>query len=196
MNKLFFFDTETTGIPDFKSPSDSPHQPHIVQAAGLLVDASTRRIEAAFDVIVKPDGWAIPADVEAIHGITTEQAHDCGLPERLVVDMLTSYGLTCSTRVAHNQSFDARIVRIGIKRLGFGEELAEQWKGRPTACTAILSRPICALPKSKTPTLQEAHEHFFGERFEGAHGALPDAEACMKVYFAIQDRAGAHGGVA
>jgi DNA polymerase-3 subunit epsilon len=36
------FDTETTGIPDWKMPSESEYQPHLVQLAAILVDADTR----------------------------------------------------------------------------------------------------------------------------------------------------------
>ena len=38
MNLALFYDTETTGLPDFKAPSEAQHQPHIVQLAALLVD--------------------------------------------------------------------------------------------------------------------------------------------------------------
>lgn len=44
---LVFFDVETTGIPDFKAPSDAPHQPHMVQLGALLVEPDTRIERAA-----------------------------------------------------------------------------------------------------------------------------------------------------
>jgi DNA polymerase-3 subunit epsilon len=59
MNIAIFYDTETTGLPLFKEPSEHPDQPHIVQLAGCLVDLDTRKTIASMDVIVKPDGWTI-----------------------------------------------------------------------------------------------------------------------------------------
>jgi len=34
----------------------------------------------------------------------------------------------------------------------------------------------------------EAYQHFFGQDYPGQHTARGDALACMRVYFAIQDR--------
>ena len=74
MNLALAYDTETTGLPLWNDPSDDPRQPHIVQLAAALVDIDTRRTIASMDVIVKPDGWTIPDDTVAVHGITTEHA--------------------------------------------------------------------------------------------------------------------------
>lgn len=41
MNPALFFDTETTGLPLFKEPSEDPRQPHIVQLGACLVDLDT-----------------------------------------------------------------------------------------------------------------------------------------------------------
>ncbi|HFO1417848.1 TPA: hypothetical protein ACHIWN_005760 [Pseudomonas aeruginosa] len=76
------FDFETTGIPEWKLPSEDPCQPHIVEVAALLCDA--------------------------------------------------------------------------------------------------------ALPRNKLPTLAEAYKHFTGEDLVEAHRAMPDAEACARIYFALQ----------
>lgn len=195
MNIKLFYDTETTGLPDFKAPSESAHQPHIVQLAALLVDMDTRETIQSMDVIIRPDGWTIPDDVAAVHGITTQHAEAVGIPERLAVEMFME--LWCGrTRIAHNQQFDARIVRIALMRYR-SEEAADIWKSGSAECTAILATPICQIPptakmvkagfnKFKTPNLGEAYRHFTGKELVNAHSAMADVMACRDVYFAIK----------
>lgn len=187
MSLLFFYDTETTGLPDFKEPSDAPHQPHIVQAAALVVDAETRLIVNSANLIVRPDGWEIPADADTVHGITTEYAMDVGVDESLVTEVMLDLWRTCNRRIGHNQSFDARILRIALKRFAT-EAVADEWKAGAAECTCYQARPHTALPKNKLPKLTEAYEHFFGKPLENAHSALADAQACADVYWAIRDR--------
>ena len=195
MNLKLFFDTETTGLPDFKAPSESAHQPHIVQLAALLVDMDTRETIQSMDVICRPDGWTIPDEVAAVHGITTEHAAEVGIPEHLAVSMFMELWAG-RARVAHNEQFDARIVRIALMRF-HSEEAADIWKSGPTECTARLATPICALPPTekmkavgrfhhKTPNLGEAYRHFTGKGLENAHSAMADVLACRDVYFAIK----------
>lgn len=197
--RAFYYDTETTGIPDFKSPSDAPHQPHIFQAAALLVDLDTWDVVSSLDMTVRPDGWVIPPDVTELTGWTTEMAHDLGVREDLVTDAMFSLWERSDLRVGHTQSFDARIMRIAIKRF-LDEERAEKFKGSEAVCTALLSKPILNLPatenmlaksnfKVKTPTLKEAYFYFFGEQLANAHSAWPDAEATMRVHRKILERA-------
>lgn len=183
---LFVFDTETTGLPAFKDPSDAPHQPHIVQAAALVVDSDTRRVIAGVNMIVKPDGWVIPDEVAAIHGITTERALAVGVDESLVAEVMLDLWRTCDLRIGHNQQFDARIMRIALKRFA-SDEVADEWKAGASECTCFGARPHTKLPKNKLPTLAEAYKHFTGKPLENAHSALADVEGCMAVYWAIQD---------
>ena len=73
---ILFYDTETTGLPDRKAPSDSPGQPHLVQIAAVLVDPETLEVLGRMNRIVAPDDWTISKEVSAIHGITHERALD------------------------------------------------------------------------------------------------------------------------
>ena len=182
-------------VPDFGAPSDAPHQPHIVQFAGALVDADTHATIASFDLIARPDGWTIPAEVAAVHGITTERALQVGVPESLIVQIAFDLWERASKRIAHNEQFDARIMRIGAKRfLARGD--ADVWSAGPAECTAAMSKPICKLPPTgrmvaaginsfKTPKLSEAHEILLGVPLQNAHSALADVDGCRRIYRAM-----------
>ena len=125
-NAAIFFDTETTGLPDWSQPSEAPHQPHIVQLAAQLVNLDTRRVISSMDVIIRPDGWTIPQETTVVHGITNEMAMDLGVPEAAAVEMFLGLWKN-RLRIAHNEQFDARIMRIALMRF-FGEERADEFK--------------------------------------------------------------------
>ncbi len=102
-----------------------------------------------------------------------------------------------SVRIAHNESFDARILRIGFKRFA-GICDPDDWKAGPAACTQILSTPIVKLPptekmvaagrgrSNKPPKLAEAYQFFTGKELNGAHNAMIDVMGVRAVWFAIQ----------
>lgn len=191
------YDTETTGLPLFDQPSEDPRQPHIVQLAARLVCSDTREIKRSLESIILPDGWEIPDEVAKIHGITTERALIEGRPERdMLSELLDMWGLA-DFRLAHNEPFDARIIRIALMRF-CGADLADRWKAGKAQCTARLSTPILKLPPTdkmmaagrkhpKTPNMGEAFEFFTGKKLEGAHTAGADVDACLAVWWAIQD---------
>lgn len=204
--RALFYDTETSGLPLFKEPSEHPAQPHIVQLAALLVDIDERdwsaKQIAGFDVIVRPDGWTIPPDVSAIHGISQECAMDVGVSESMALGMLLElWGESRAEpvlRIGHNEQFDARIVRIALMRYE-DEPLADRWKAAPAQCTQRLAQPIMNLPPTekmikagfrhaKSPNLAEAFKHFTGAELVGAHSAAADAHACLAVYLGAQRR--------
>lgn len=190
------FDTETTGFPHWKLPSDDPRQPHLVDVCALLYTPEGELVDS-FEAMVRPDGWDIPSDVAAIHGITNEIALEHGIPEALAVEGFLGIWRRAGLRVAHNVAFDDRIMRIGLRRFA-DSWVADDYRQGANYCTAVKTKLICQLPPTeamkatnlknslKTPTVSEALKFFTGQEMADAHRARPDAEACARVYFALQ----------
>jgi DNA polymerase-3 subunit epsilon len=189
---ILAFDTETTGLPDWGAPSDAKHQPHLVQLAMILLDDDLTE-RASVSLIVRPDGWVIPDDVAKIHGITTEMAERLGVPEKVATALYAQllYG-TGATVVAHNVKFDLRIMRIAMLRAGWAKDKLDARKP-DSFCTLNAATPLVNLPptpkmvaagfkKPKPPKLSECIEFFFQETLVGAHDALVDVRACLRVY--------------
>jgi len=181
------FDTETNGIPDWKTPSNDPAQPHIVTLAALKVDEETLEIKDRLDLIVKPDGWYWDEDCEAFkkHGITMEYAMEHGIPEADAVNQFIEFWAGCDYRIAYNTTFDNRIIRIALKR--YHPELVDIWKDGPYKCTSLLAQKNLKL--SKRPKLEAAYLTYTGKELEGAHNAMNDTMACLDVYRGILGKA-------
>lgn len=186
---LLFFDTETTGKVDFKMPPTHECQPHLVQLAAMLTeDDGTPR--ATFSFIVKPDGWTVPDDVAAIHGITTEIAERVGLPLFSVCRALYILARRSAVVVAHNLDFDEVVIRAAFFRSHSVREV-EIFPEQDRFCTMKAATPVCKIPHAnprnptdyKWPKLAECVRMFFNEEHVGAHDALNDVRACARVYF-------------
>ncbi|MCO7513752.1 3'-5' exonuclease [Pseudomonas guariconensis] len=190
------FDTETTGLPAFKQPSDHPDQPHIVDICALLYTPEGELVDS-FEAMVRPDGWSIPNEVSVIHGITNELALEHGIAEAVAIEGFLDIWNRAGLRVAHNVSFDDRIMRIGFKRFQ-DAWVAESYREAAKFCTCQATTNIVQCPPTekmiasgrghlfKQPTVAEALKFFTGEDLVGGHRARPDAEACARVYFALQ----------
>lgn len=176
-----FFDSETTGMPDWNAPSELPHQPHIVELAGIIT-TDDGEITDYFDEIIKPDGWIIPAETIAVHGISNEYALDIGIPEKDAVERFLEF-VGDNTRVAHNTTFDNRIIRIATKRF-FSEDVQEKWhKGKYICTLAMAKRALAGTGVSSE--LKSALKYLTGKEQSTSHRAMPDTLACKDLFFAI-----------
>ena len=181
-----FFDTETTGVPrNYKAPaSDFGNWPRLVQLAWVLADDEAREIASA-QHIIRPDGFTIPQDATRIHGITTDMARLNGVDLETVLTAITSDIARASVLIAHNVSFDEKI--LGAEFLRAGRPNILDTKAR--RCTMQESTSYCRLPGPygfKWPTLAELHTVLFGTPVEGAHQALLDVRACARCYFELK----------
>lgn len=184
------FDTETTGLPAWSEPSDDPCQPHIVDLACSLYDATGLELER-YDTIINP-GVDIPSDVAAIHGITTEIAQAQGVDPREALDNFLAMVGKAVVIVGHNVSFDIRMVRILAARM-----TGEKWEcPLPEFCTmrrtTNMVRVLKAKPRFsedwKWPNLGEAYQHFFDEPHTDAHRARPDCDASARIFFHLKEQ--------
>lgn len=198
------WDTETTGVPARGMAPEHPDYPHLVQFAAILADDDgTER--ACLSMIIRPDGWTIPGGAAAVHGITTELALDAGLPLGCAVAMFDRMARRADTLVGHNVEFDLGIMEAAYHRHVAAAVAQGQLVGalkaiigdRRIACTKDLASPIVNMPptakmraagfiKPKPPKLEECIRHFFGEELTGAHDALVDVRACLRVFFHLQ----------
>ena len=182
MNLGYFFDSETTGIPNWKVPSENEEQPHLTQLGAILVDMDTKKEISSLDVVLKPNGWTIPDEVVALNGLTTDYCAEVGVPEDEAVRAFLMLGANIK-RYAYNTTFDNRIIRIATKRY-FPEKVQDDWKAGEYECAMMAAKKDMGVRSVK---LGDAYEHYFGERFKGAHDALSDTRAALRIWFAIQD---------
>ena len=182
-----FFDTETTGLPrNWRAPvSDVDNWPRMIQIAWQEYDENGNNLTKS-EYIIRPEGFSIPADAAAVHGISTERALEEGhYLEEVLNDFVNALNQT-QTLVAHNMSFDEKIVGAELIRSGVDSRLFEL----PKICTKDASTDFCALPGPygyKWPKLSELHIKLFGKDFEEAHDAAVDVEACARCFFELKN---------
>ena len=171
-------DTETTGV----APTA-----RIVSISWALYDETAAELSLAHHIIY-PDGFTIPVEASAIHGISTEAARRKGIP---IKDALTGLATDIDRHaptlfVGHNVSFDRPIVLNEYARLNTPANLAVL----PTYCTMKTTASFCRIPRYnggyKWPSLEELHRKLFGRRHTAAHDARADVVACAKCFFELR----------
>ncbi len=183
-----FFDTETTGLPqNWKAPVTDVHNwPRMIQLAWILSDAEGKTI-ASNDYIIRPEGFSIPPEASAVHGISTEKALEEGVDLQGVLKEFNQLISESEYLVAHNIKFDEKIVGAEFIRNNMTSELFR----KPRLCTMLSSVDYCKIPGYygfKWPKLDELHQKLFGESFDNAHDAAADIGATAKCFWELKRR--------
>jgi DNA polymerase-3 subunit epsilon len=181
-----FFDTETTGLPrKWKAPeSEIDNWPRLVQLAYLYYDRNGNKISDG-DFIIKPEGFTIPTNASRIHGISTEHALRDGQSIFDVLKYFNSLIWQASYLVAHNMSFDQKIIGAEFLRNGIKSSIHEKNK----ICTMERTTDFCAIDGPlgyKWPTLSELYYKLFRTGFEEAHNAAVDIKATAKCFWELK----------
>jgi DNA polymerase-3 subunit epsilon len=181
--KALIFDTETTGMVQFRKPPEDPSQPDLIQLGMLLVDTSDWKAMARHSLLVKlKDGVTIDPGAKEAHGISEEECAAYGVAPIVACSLFNQACMQADVIVAHNLSFDVSIMKTALFRIG---NKPHRLDGRQHVCTKETSTDVLKLPGKygyKWPTLAEAYRHYTGDEIEGAHDALVDTEACLEVF--------------
>ncbi|NOX48301.1 MAG: 3'-5' exonuclease, partial [Chlorobi bacterium] len=185
---ILFFDTETTGLPkNWKAPiTDLNNWPRLVQLAFLLFDKDGNKISSG-DYIIKPNGFTIPKESSRIHGISTEKAIVEGYDVESILNDFKELIEKASYIVAHNMSYDEKIVGAEFLRANMPNYLSKKKK----ICTMESSTNFCAIKGPygyKWPKLSELHYKLFNTEFEEAHNAAVDIAATAKCFWELLNK--------
>ena len=192
MIQILFYDTETTGLPkSWSAPaSEVDNWPRLVQLGWLLTDENGTVIRQG-NMIVKPDGFEIPAVAASVHGIATEIALQQGHPLADVIDAFTGDLSQADAIVGHNIPFDKKVVGAELHRLGLAN-VEEKMRVMQTVDTMTSSTNYCGIKNKygrlKWPKLIELYRFLFGKDFEDAHDAMADITATKECYFELVNR--------
>ena len=183
-----FYDTETTGLINVSYDSWKTRPdgfPRIVELAWILTDAAGQVLNEHVSIF-KPDGYEIPVGASNVHGITTEKAHELGVPEGPVIAQFAQDASKATHLVAHNIQYDYPIVGAALVRHG----IPGDYERKLQICTMNSSTSYCRIPgrygSPKKPKLIELHHKLFNEGFEGAHSALDDIRATSRCFFELK----------
>jgi DNA polymerase-3 subunit epsilon len=176
------FDTETTGIYDYRAPASAEHQPDVVQLCAMLCDEE--RVYSAINVFIHAD-TEIPEAAFEVHRIDRLMTARVGISRMRACQLLDSFASKADILVGHNIDFDVNIMKTATLREG--GKGANLMKTR--FCTMKESVPLCKLPNPKRPgtykwpSLQEAYQILIDSKgFSGAHDAMADARATYELY--------------
>lgn len=184
------FDTETTGLVNFKADYRHLSQPDIIQLGCKLIDIDKKIEISGLDIMVTPEREMDEAAQKA-HGFNYDFLRQVSLPRKVAVVMFNHFIRRSELLIAHNIEFDFGVLRTAYFREGVPDtELLNISK----FCTMRSSTDVCKIPSDrkpgtyKWPSQMEAYKHLVDPNgFQGAHNAAADVAACTKIFYALQD---------
>lgn len=200
MTNILFFDTETTGLPNFKARSADPCQPSVLQLGAILCSPDGEELEE-YETLIKIGDKPIHPMALAAHGISSERCNSEGVDRRTAFTNFYEMAMQSEALCCHNFNFDIRLLRIMAAQCGSDEESRDMYSilmsevlELPYYCTMKSTISFCALPfpsgrkGHKFPKLEELYKILFDEEFVGAHDALTDVRGTVKCFFELRQR--------
>ena len=144
-----FFDTETTGLPKkfgAKAEDLDAWAPARLVQLSWIVDRDGDEIGFG-DLVVRPDGFVIPAEASAIHGITQERAEKEGVECKRAVYYFLGAARMADEIVGHNVEFDLGVVGAELIRYWGKNYLSGEGVIRDTMKESV---DFCQIPSAHT----------------------------------------------
>ena len=189
--KVLVFDTETTGLIPKKTKTLADW-PHIVQLSCIFIDLDKLDEMYVDNFIVNPE-VDIPKETSDIHGITNEIAKRDGIAIRDVLLRLTAWLDEADVLVAHNLSFDKRIIEKELERLDYPNyfnvkkhEVYDTMKEGKNICNIVVMNKR-GQGFIKYPKLIELYNYLFKPKEDcieltNAHNAIYDVLMTLRCY--------------
>lgn len=173
------FDTETTGLP--AKTQDIRQQPKVIELAAIAVDLDTGEEHGRFDSLFDPK-QRLEKIITDITGLTDKDVSGqplFGERQQAFLGLMSR----CEAMIAHNLTFDHKMLQFEFRRLDMEQRYLD----------TIPTKRICTVEqttfmKRRRMKLSELHEHLFGEAFEGAHRAMVDVEALVRICVELRKR--------
>lgn len=187
MTKYAIFDTEGTGLFQFKDangvpvPADAPGQPRLAHLAMFMIDEQLESVDS-IDLYAKPDGWSMPqgpGTAGEVNGLTDAFLREYGVPVREILDRYVEVIDAGYTLVAFNAQFDLKQMRAELRRAG----MDDRFDRTPNICVMRAAMKLGVQKASGGggyPKLADCARHL-GIEFE-AHTAGGDARAALALF--------------
>lgn len=172
--KLFFFDTETTGI--------NPYIDRIIQFGGIFgeYDAKSQAFTERFEInqyINIPGN--IPLAASQVHGIYKQDLENYAMMESYIMGFLGCLQ-EADFVIGHNIAFDRTMLMAEAKRHRIDFDFEQvRWLDTMTSTTGLIPG------KKKRPKLQELYTFLFGKPFADAHDAMADIRATRDCFLQL-----------
>lgn len=174
-------DFETTGIDRFND----------VPVSYALVSVDHGVVVRSWSGVIDP-GREIPAEATAVHGISTEQARDEGMPLQAAISLVSDAVVAFSRRgvplAGMKLDYDLTILELQARTLGVPGIVERGWRG-PVLDAVVIDRHFDP-DRAGRRTLVDLCALYEVE-IGRAHDASADAIASIEVLFALAVRHGA-----
>lgn len=185
-----YFDSETTGLVDHSKPFTDATQPHLVELAAQVWDDARGHKLAELNTLIRPDGWTMPPEAEAIHGITLAECEAHGIPLFKALSLFSMLVLCAQEVVVQNQVFEWAMQRISAARatgilplLGFLS--TRIWRDTTKmGGAAFPDLPVAG--HGHGPRQSAIFERLHGCQPEGKHRAMGDVRTLRVNFLALE----------